>query len=288
MKKRIFAIICVLLMFMLNLAGCGSKEAHYEDYVAESGGVSMEMNESVEVSESGALKDRKLIENVHISVQTRAYDDFLSNITVAVSEHGGYIEHSDVTNNTDYTDNRYAYLTIRIPADKLGEFTSLISEIGTVTNKTTSIEDITLQYVDTESHIKALRTEEETLLRLIEEAEDLDDILAVQSRLTEVRYQLESYESQLRTFDNKINFATVDLSVHEVEREVVGKDSETVWDEIGANILTAFYNIGRFFRGLFIFALSALPYLAVIAAVVVPILYFTVIRPKRKKKNNNE
>lgn len=299
MKKRLFVILSVLLIFMLTYAGCGSaaKEDamdmggnYSEPEAAPEGEVSTDSSDSsVEVEEgSDALKNRKLIERVNITVQTKEYDSFINNINKAINDYNGYIEYSDVYNDEDYSADRRAYLTIRIPADKLKEFTSLVSDIGTVTSKSTSVEDITLQYVDTQSHIKALRTEEETLLRLLEEAKDLDDVLVLQSRLTEIRYQLESYESQLRTYDNLVTYATVELNVYEVEREVVSGDVETVWDEIGANLSTAVYNIGNFLRGLFVFLVSAIPYLALIAIIVVPILYFCIIRPARKRKKAKE
>ena len=297
MKKRILVIISVLLVFMLVYAGCGAKSeamdnGYYEETVTEEAapeeGLATGVDD-VEVKESSdALKNRKLIERVSITVQTKAYDNFIANVDKAVNEYNGYIEHSDIFNDTEYDRDRSAYLTIRIPAENLDAFTSFVSEIGTVTNKSSSVEDITLQYVDTESHIKAIRTEEETLLRLLEEAKDLDDVLVLQARLTEIRYQLESYESQLRSYDNLVNYATIELNVHEVDREVVTDDVESVWDEIGANLSTAVYNIGRFFRGLFIFIVSALPYLAVIAIIVMPILYFCIIRPARKRKKAKE
>lgn len=62
----------------------------------------------------------------------------------------------------------------------------------TYDSKTT--EDVTLEYVDTESHLKALKTEEETLLALLEKAEKLSDVFEIQEELTNVRYQIESYE----------------------------------------------------------------------------------------------
>ncbi len=292
MKKRIIIVLSVLLIFMLTYVGCGAKSDAMDNGYSEAPKEEAMPEEEiatgaddVSVSESSdALKNRKLIERVNITVQTREYDSFIANIDTAVNEYEGYIEYSDIYNDAEYSSNRRAYLTIRIPAENLDRFTSIVSEIGTVINKGTSVEDITLQYVDTESHIKALRTEEETLIRLLEEAKDLDDILVLQARLTEIRYQLESYESQLRSYDNLVTYATVELSVHEVDREVVTGDVETVWDEIGANLSTALYNIGQFFRGLFVFLISALPYLAVIAIIVMPILYFCIIRPRRKKK----
>ena len=76
-----------------------------------------------------------------------------------------------------------------------------------------------MNYVDTETHLAALRTEQESLMRILADAETVEDLIAVQSRLSEVRYEIESYESVLRTYDDQIAMSTVTLRVQEVERE---------------------------------------------------------------------
>ena len=77
---------------------------------------------------------------------------------------------------------------------------------------------MTLDYVDVESRKKMLETEQQRLLELLETAESLDDILTIESRLTEVQYELDSKESQLRTYDNQIDYSTVYLDIDEVVR----------------------------------------------------------------------
>ena len=72
--------------------------------------------------------------------------------------------------------NRSADLTIRIPAEKLDELTEEIQAGASVTGIRENTEDVTLQYVDTESRLSALRTEQESLLRLMEQAEQLEDV----------------------------------------------------------------------------------------------------------------
>ena len=70
---------------------------------------------------------------------------------------------------------------------------------------------MTLQYVDTESRLYRVRTEQESLLRLMEQAEQLEDVIAVQGRLTEVNYEIQSYESRLRAMDNQVTYSTLYL-----------------------------------------------------------------------------
>ena len=174
--------------------------------------------ETVAVEEQAADTLRKLIRNVDMSVETEDFDGLMANIQSKVNALGGYIEQSDVYNGS-YTSNyrsRNASLKVRIPSGKLDSFVDLVAVNSNITNKSESVEDVTLQYVDLESHKKALRAEEESLIAMLQKAEKIEDIVVIQSQLTSVRYQIESMESQLRTYDNKIQYSTVWLYVNEV------------------------------------------------------------------------
>ena len=96
---------------------------------------------------------------------------------------------------------RYADLTLRIPVEKLAEFTAAVNSLSNVVSSSRNTEDVTLQYVDTESRVKTLETERDRLLELMEQAETMSDLLEIESRLTEVRGELERYASQLKVLD---------------------------------------------------------------------------------------
>ncbi len=289
--KLIFAL--ALMLCIALFCGCGSgeylgnskAEADY-GYVVNDGLSADGFYESPESGATdtgtGVLDARKLIKTVHLSIQTKFFEDFTQTVVTSVNAFNGYIEKSDISSYKTY--DRRADYTIRIPAQRLDEFTSHISENGVVVSITSSQDDVTLTYVDMEARVTALKTQEESLLRLLAQAETVTDIMEIESRLSDVRYEIESYESQLRTYDNLIDYATVYLSISEVEREEPVSEPETVWDRISNNLEDAVYYIGEFFQNLFVFVVSALPYLAVITVIVLPILYFTVFRPARKRK----
>ena len=94
----------------------------------------------------------------------------------------------------------------------------MVEGVSNITYRQENVEDVTLDYVDVESRKKMLETEQQRLLELLETAESLDDILTIESRLTEVQYELDSKESQLRTYDNQIDYSTVYLDINEVVR----------------------------------------------------------------------
>ena len=164
--------------------------------------------------------NRKLITTVNISTETEDLNKTMSQIENKTAELGGYIENSNIYNGSAYSSgyrsNRSANYTIRIPASKLDLFISSVEEGTNIINKSVSVDDVTLQYVDIESKKKALKTEEQRLLEILEKAETVEDIITVEDKLSDVRYELESIESQLRTYDNKVDYSTVYLDIDEV------------------------------------------------------------------------
>ena len=295
MKRRILPLACLLLAAVIFLGGCGAAvsqdyfngksedmaaDAEYPMQAETSAAQSFELDGA---DSNTALSDsRKLIKTVSLSFETEAFDAFTETVDRSAAACGGYIEQSEVSGGSRSKAGRFASYTVRIPVNRLEEFSSEVSTAGVVTNKTSSQEDVTLTYVDIEAHITALQTERESLLRLLEQAESIEDIISIQDRITGVQYELESYTSRLRTYDNLIDYATIHLYVSEVEYEEEIIESPSVWAQIGKNLKNAVR--GKFFRGLFVFLVSALPYLAVVAVISLPILYFTVFRPARKRK----
>ena len=112
--------------------------------------------------------NRKIIETIYYSVQTKSFDEFVTSLESKAVSVGGYIEQSDVRGNSyDDISSRYATYTFRIPSEKVDEFTKTVSNNATITNRTVNTEDVTLQYVDIESRIKALKTEKASLEELL-------------------------------------------------------------------------------------------------------------------------
>ncbi len=265
MKKRKISVCVMALCVMLALVGCGSSSM--DQAVTESMNSSAVMSESkAEVFYDGVLneeygyeapaeeaepeempaekegpsaeavqQERKLIKTVDMNVETKAFDETIGAVEDKVAELGGYIEEMETYNGSSYSNyrpSRNASMTVRIPKKHLEEFLGTVAGISNVVRRSESVEDVTLTYVDLESHKRVLLTERETLLELMKKAEAIEDIIRIETRLSEVRYQIESMESQLRTFDNKIDYSTVHLYVDEV-RELTPMEEETPFQRIG-------------------------------------------------------
>lgn len=209
-------------------------EEAYDNYAEPAAEMESVPDETVENS------NRKIIKNVNIDAETEEFDSFIANVDAKVRSLGGYMENTNITGrsiNSSKSSMRSANLTARIPSKNLDGFISNVSEISNITNKSESAEDVTLNYADTEAHIKSLRTEQERLDQLLLQADDIETIIAIESRITDVRYELESYESRLRSMDNRIDYSTVYIYVREVERYTPVEEPD---ETIGERILVGF------------------------------------------------
>ena len=235
---------------------------------------------------------------MNLNAETFDLNALMTNIETKVDEMGGYIESSDVNMDTNsysyyrstgtgYYVSNTAYLTIRIPENKLDSFISDFAEQSNITYKSSSVEDVTLKYTDVETRIKSLRTEEERLLEFMEKAETIEDMMSVEDRLTEVQYELQSYEAQLRVLDNKVNYATLYLNLSEVaEYSVVEEDPrdgflERIVDGFVDNSIAVFNG----FKEVVIWLISSLPIIFV-WAIFLGILALIIKRVNKKRKKN--
>ena len=234
--------------------------------------------------DENAVSDRKLIKNVSMAVETEDYTGLVSNIQSRVEELGGYTESFEAYNESS-VGNRSASLTLRIPADRLDEFVSQVEEISNIVSRQETVEDVTLTYVDLESRRRMYEEEEDRLLSLLEQAETLEEIIALESRLTEVRYQLESMESQLRTMDNQVNYSTVYLSIDEVERYTPPAEKGT-WERIRTGFTENVYRVGNGIKEFFIGFVISLPILLVLAVGIIIAVIVIRLFLRISEKNN--
>ena len=196
------------------------------------------------------------------------------------------MQDQSIYNGSSYSSrrDRSASLTGRIPAEDVDKLTEDVAGIANVVSKNKSLEDVTLSYVDTQSRMEALETEEARLLELLAQAETMADLLEIESRLTEVRYELDSVTSQLRTYDNQINYATIYLNLEEVQ-EYTPVEEPTLWERIRSGFTDSIQGLWESLQDLLVFAIVALPFLVVYGAILaVVILVLRRIRKRRKAK----
>ena len=186
-----------------------------ESITEETAAAPMQLEEGATQVTEPATLERKLIKTVNLSLETTDYDKTILTIKDGVSKFNGYIEQSEARGNK--SGSRYANLTVRIPQENLDAFLFDAEGSGSVTYKNENVNDITLQYADTKDHIKTLEIEQERLWVLLEKADTIETIIALEERLSEIRYELESYNTRLKGYDNKVSYSTVYINIDEVK-----------------------------------------------------------------------
>lgn len=291
-KLKQIITVAVISASILTLASCGSaksssdtateqsvrmeSESSYGDQMSDSktdmaspeaGAAGIESQTEV-INDTSQIAGQKLIKDVSMSVETRTFDDFINELTTQIGSLGGYVENSDVSGGSyQYENYRSGYIVARIPAERLEGFVKIVKEKGNVIRTSEQTTDVTLQYVDTESRLKALKIEQETLMTLLENATKMEDIIAIQSQLTQVRYEIESKESQIRTYDNLVNYSTVRIDITEVERETQ-VETKSFSNQIKAKLSDNLYAIKEGFKNFLIEFIAALPYLILWGAII--------------------
>ena len=171
--------------------------------------------------------EAKLIRRAELSIQTTQFDQAVQSLQDLVEQHGGYFEQSSVYGGSyrDVNAQRSGEYVVRIPAEKYDAFLSASGNLGYVTQRTESSEDIGEQYYDTESRLRTQRTKQERLLELLEKAETMEDIISLENALSEVEYQIEQYTSTLNRYGALVGFATFNIYLSEVSKvtEEVGE-----------------------------------------------------------------
>ena len=279
-KKTLFLLVSLILACALlcSCAASSDNEMGKSDLSADitdesytgltDGDVALESEQEI---------SRKLIRTVEITAETKEFSKVMNSIEGAVKDTKGYIQNQSVNNNT-YNNTRSANMTLRVPADKLDGFLSTLNKAVNITRQTSNVDDITDEYVDIESHIAALEAEQTALMAMLEKAEKLDDIISIQSRLTEVRGDLESYKARQKGYDTLIAYSTVTLYLNEVERETEAKPS--FWSKAGNAFVDGITSFGEVVSAIVLFLIAALPYIAVAAVALIVAL---VIAKKSKK-----
>lgn len=288
--KKGFAIVMAAVLLLSVLAGCSARapitevpniNAGADMYAPEDslGGTGSKPDGTADV-----LQDRKLIRRITIQAETEDMDALLGDVMSRVSALEGYIESRNIQNGSKYSYyvQRTATLVIRIPAKNVDAFLDQVEDVSNVVSTVENSDDVTLQYAATESRLKVLRTEETRLLEFLEDAKSVSEMLEIEKRLTQVQSEIESITTQLNTMDNLVDYATVTLSVSEVEVYTqVEEEEPSVWQRIAKQFKNNLKGLLAFGENLLVFFVGNSPVLILVGGGITVIVVLLV--KKRRK-----
>lgn len=220
MKKRLLPLFLALL---LSLSACGSSSGG-GDSSAAAGNASadngwaeaaMDAADTAGGADFSAVRrNAKLILNADLSLETQDFEKSAADIEKMTAEAGGYIESSGTYGDTG---SRSANYTLRVPQEKFEQFYAQLGENMHVVSRSRSSEDVTEQYTDIETRLATLQTKHERLLSLLEKADKMEDIIALENALADCEYEIDSLTGSKRRYDDLVGFSTFYINLREVQ-----------------------------------------------------------------------
>lgn len=317
-KRRKILALFLLLGLALSLCACGAsskggvatEDAKYqnsmamdalapepevfEEEQAEAGadsgaGLAPSATAEAVAAEGARVDPEKIIYSADVTVETTAFEEAVKAVSKLVEEYGGWIESSSV-NSADYynlsrgySSSRSACYTLRIPSERFDELMGNLSTLGNVPYTHTYTENVTAQYYDAQARLTAYTAQETRLLEMMEQAETVADTIAIEEKLTELRYQIESLQSTLNNYDRRVNYSSVCLELEEVQEYTPEAEQRTGF---GGQLVQALQRGGKNFltacRELILGLASALPLLLLLTAILFATGY--VLRKRREKR----
>ena len=251
MKKKLLTLSTVLaLLLTLTACGAASKETYAaapsspaagadtnfkaeEEYYG--GDMGMAVTESTADS-AGAVSGQKLIRTASLEMETLEFETTTASLTTLVADMGGYIENSSLRNRG--SGYRYASYVVRIPADRYEEFLNQAGSLCHETWRSTSQEDISELYYDTQGRLKTQQIKLERLQDLLSQAVTMEDIITIESAISETEMLIDSYSGTLRHYDGKVDYATIDISINEVYKYSNTEEAPTTFGQRMGNAFT--------------------------------------------------
>ena len=291
MKRRLFALTLALLL-VLSLAACGGSKS--AEFTAEAPAADMAypmapteaeeylgFDSGSTASGGGAAypTGQKLIRTAQMNLETTDFEKAVQGLTDLTEQMGGYFESSSVGKRSN---GRWAEYTVRIPAEKYQAFLDQAGELCHETWRDAQQEDISERYYDTQGRLKTQQIKLERLQKLLAQAENMEDIITIESAISETEQMIDDLSGTLRHYDGQVDYATVSISLSEVYKL---SNVEEVPDSFMSRLGKAFTGgLADFADGLENFAVAlAYGWMWLLILVVVVVAVVRVLRKRRRK-----
>ncbi len=301
--KRMVSLLLALVLALV-LAGCGASNdtasgasASTADNEPETGYWSNNSKSDDSYDEDGydaegepaaagdpASRPVKMIYNGYMEMQTQDFDAAASGIEALVRELGGYFQQSSVSNRGS-SSYRYGSYTIRIPAAQFETFFQRAGQLCHVTYTNTTADDVSESYYDTEARLETARIKLERLQQLLAKATSMEDIITIESAISETEWDIENLSGTLRHYDALVDYATVNVELSEVY-QLSGQDKAvtTFGGRLGQSFVNGLRAVGSALEDFAVWLAYSWVWLAVIAAVIVIVIRIVRRRGGGKKK----
>ena len=164
--------------------------------------------------EPSAPRERLIIQTAWTEMETEDFDNTIAALRGLPARANGYVESEQLFAH------RVFNMTMRIPTASFEDVLSQVQSLADVRTSSQEAEDVTDQFFDMEASLATRRIEEERLLALIDAADNVEDLLELESRLSRTRLQIETYRAQLANLSGRIAYSTIFITLFDIGEEV--------------------------------------------------------------------
>ena len=218
MRRRVVPVIAAIgAAFLLAACSAATSDQGTElpnDVVAEDTVAGAPMEPMVASDEKGGgtstTQEQALIRTAFVNIRVDDVGAATSDVRSLVAQRDGLIssENSQVDGESTYSS-----MTVQVPAAGLDEFIAAISALGTVDAVSVNAQDVTTQVVDLDARIAALETSIDRMSELLAQADQIDDLLAIETQLSSRQAELDSLTAQRAFIGDQVALSSVTITL---------------------------------------------------------------------------
>jgi hypothetical protein len=165
-----------------------------------------------EMSTTGmAASKRQVIRNGVIGLRVEDVERAERQISAMVAKGGGYVEN---TSSNDLGGNAPTIeMTVRVPSTGFEDSMATLAGLGHVLSKSVDAKDVTAEIVDLGARIKTLGAKEETFREMLKASRNIDDVMSLQEKLSQVRMEIERMDAQRKSLSDLASLSTIKISL---------------------------------------------------------------------------
>ncbi|HEY5095153.1 MAG TPA: DUF4349 domain-containing protein [Candidatus Eremiobacteraceae bacterium] len=224
----------------------------------------------------------QMIRTGSISLLVADVEKAIDATQVVARTHGGNVLSLSDQTPTQAGERHTAQLQIGVPQREFESAMSALASVGGVQARSVSAQDVSAQIVDVQARLKNARRTEADLLRIMDRQGKIDDVLAAEQQLAQVREQVEQLDAQLQAEKHQVAYSTIDVSLTDAAAKTTTV-APTGAQKLGDAWQAALRSVGGFTLGILSGALwlaAYLPYIALFA-VLVAVGWYRFGRPKQ-------
>lgn len=289
MKK--FICFCLFLSFCCCFfVSCGNnmKSANGDAFKPENDRETAFLEESMsknEVAKDDVEIVRKIIKTYHLTLETKQFAEDAALVITEAEALGGYVSNSSISGNSlsdSSSKMQNAKYTIRIPSELADAYVSKLSSFCNISSSSLTTEDVTDSYYGIQAHMESLIIQERKLTEMLNAANNLQDMIVLDDKLTAVRSEINALNYQLQNLDKSVDYSFVYITLKEVRE--YEKEEKTYWQKFGASISGSWDNFVNVLGFLLIALVWLFPFLLLFGLIFLVIF---LILKKLLKKNQN-